>query len=302
VSGQQIFSLAGVIFDYRYFEVPQDFAFGLETMGSIHSIPQTDGAPPKRIVQTFGVFPAEMTWEAKLLGANAEDKLAVLEAKQTQQQVVPLVMGRRSWDVVIFKVGVKEYRSRYDITIAITVKPLTYRAGTTPNGQIGQGASSNLRLQQQALLSLVSDSAAQASNAATVQANMAAFQAAINAAQPEQQQTIATLLSLQAAATTVVTSAQALHLSLSSSTGNAALLTGIWAAKVVGAAQSYNASLSSYVGTDASAAIPVNPGTSCYTLAATYLGDWSRYGDIMSINGLTDPFITTGMTLNMPRT
>ena len=79
------------------FEVPQELEIGLETWGSVHKLPQTGTGAPKIIVQTFGVFPKPIKWEARFLGVTAEQRAKTLATAQVQQRVVPFVAGARSW-------------------------------------------------------------------------------------------------------------------------------------------------------------------------------------------------------------
>ncbi len=296
----QQFSLAGIKFDPVLFEVPEDFEFGTDTWGSMHNIPQSDGATPKRIAQVFGTFPQDMHWSARFLGNDAEQKVRKLKAAQVNQLAVPLVLGRYLWDVVIFKFTIKQ-RSRYDIGYSIEVKALTDRAGSVPNGLIGQGAGTNLRVQQTQITTLLTDQAAADTRAATAVANANAALTAVLSAQPEQQASSSTLTMLGLTMGSVSTASTALQVLTASSTLAADQSLYLWATKLLSASQSYINTLQTFTGQDGSNQVTLNVGQDMFTLAATQLGDWTRFTDLLNVNNQTDPFALVSGKVSLPR-
>lgn len=297
----QKFELAGYRFDAQFFEVPEDFELGFETFGSVHNLPQTDQTPPKRIAQVFGVFPKEMRWKGRFLGKEAYSKSRALKGAQQAQQTVPFIAGDNVWDVVIFEFNLIQ-RSRYDIGYEIMVKPLVDRSGSTPFGTYSQGASTYMKTQYQLLQTLVVDQAAADARSALLVAAANKLLAAALANQPEQRQSIASLLGLSSTAQNAVTQATALISKLGAVTGLADSQVYTWATKVLGTAQGYANTLSTLTGSDKSNSIQANAGTDAFTTAATQLGDWTRFTDVMQVNGMTDHVIAVGQTLLLPRT
>ena len=323
----QIFSLGGITFDQTLFEVPQDLEWGSETWGSIHNIPQTDNAPPRRIAQIFGVFPKTIKWEAWFLGVNAEDKLSQLKAIQAAQTAVSLVIGQRSWDVVVWDVTLKNH-SRYELGFSVEVRPLAEKHGTIATGTSSAGAGQMLRIQQQQIQTLVTAQAAATSqqvatagstqamilsaqtiSAALADARTAAVVAmsniallAIAASQPEQFQTITGLIGLASTVAATIASVQALQASVYGSTVNQDTVVYSWSNALLGALTGYSGTLAQLTGSDKTQTVPTLPGQDCFTFAATHLGDWTRFSDLMTLNGLTDPVIPAATPLIIPRT
>ena len=297
----QKFELAGYRFDSQFFEVPEDFEFGLETWGSVHNLPQTDQTPPKRIAQVFGVFPKEMRWKGRFLGKDAYAKYRAIKAAQQAQQTVSFIAGDNVWDVVIFEFNLIQ-RSRYDFGFEIMVKPLVDRSGSIPFGTYSQGASTYMAQQGALMKSLLTDQAAADVRSAALVAQSNFLLATILANQPEQRQSISSLLGLSSTVQSTVTQATALVSQLGAVTGLQDSKVYTWATKMLGTVQGYGNTLSTLTGADKSNSIQANAGSDAFTVAATQLGDWKRFSDIMLVNGLTDPVIAVGQTLLIPRT
>jgi hypothetical protein len=138
---------------------------------------------------------------------------------------------------------------------------------------------------------------------ATAVANMIAQQAvaaaAIASVQPE---TAAPTRSLLAVATTVQqTIAQASALQALVAGNTDAVSSGVYlaATSLLSALQSYLSTLNSLTGADGATAKPYF-GTDLFTIAATELGDWTRWTDIAAVNNLVDPYIATPTVLFIP--
>ena len=147
---RQDFSLGGVYLDERNFETPQDLKIGLETWMSVHRIPQTSSATPKIIIQTWGVFPKPIEWEARFLRAKADIKIRTLTGLMVSQQVVQFVAGNYAWDVVIAEFE-QTYRSRFDIGYRVRLEPLKERSGRTSNAVLSVDATTSLNNSYQGL-------------------------------------------------------------------------------------------------------------------------------------------------------
>lgn len=147
---RQDFSLGGVVLDEQNFEVPQDLKVGLETWMSVHRIPQTSGGTPKIIIQTWGVFPKPIEWEARFLRDKSETKIRKLTGLQITQQVVQFTFGNYSWDVIIAEFE-QTYRSRFDIGYRIRLEPLKERSGRTSNAVLSVDATTSLSNSYQAI-------------------------------------------------------------------------------------------------------------------------------------------------------
>ena len=140
---RQDFSLFGVYLDEQNFEVPQDLKIGLETWMSVHRIPQTSSATPKIIIQTWGVFPKPIEWEARFLRATADLKIRKLTGFMVSQQVGQFTFGNHSWDCVIAEFE-ETYRSRWDIGYRVRLEPLKERSGRTSNAVLAVDATTSL--------------------------------------------------------------------------------------------------------------------------------------------------------------
>ena len=147
---RQDFSVGGVVLDEQNFEVPQDLKVGLETWMSVHRIPQTSGGTPKIIIQTWGVFPKPIEWEARFLRDKSETKIRKLTGLQITQQVVQFTFGNYSWDVIIAEFE-QTYRSRFDIGYRIRLEPLKERSGRTSNAVLSVDATTSLSNSYQAI-------------------------------------------------------------------------------------------------------------------------------------------------------
>ena len=283
------------------FEVPQDLEVGLETWGSVHKLPQTGTSTPKIIVQTFGVFPKPIKWEARFLGATAEARAKTLASAQVQQRVVPFVAGARSWDVVIWDFTEKIY-SRYDIGYTIELHPLAERSGRVSLGLLSLNASNALYTQytaftaQLAAIAVLNDV-----RLSPLSSSLTTTTSAIFAAQPESQASFSTLLGLQTTVGSTITAASTVMASLSSSTLVADAAVYLAANTTLSTAQSYLTTLGEYTGANKSSVVMQNGGD-LFTVAATQLGDWTRAFDLAAANGLTDPFLSGPVSVTIPQT
>ena len=284
------------------FEVPQELEIGLETWSSVHKLPQTGTSNPKIIVQTFGVFPKPIKWEARFLGVNAEQRAKTLATAQVQQRVVPFVAGARSWDCVI-RDFTEKILSRYDIGYSIEILPILERAGRVPSGSLSVGAPAALLTQSSVLQSQQTIATTLASDSRTlaVGASLATSNAAIVAAQPESQSSTSTLLSLAKTVASTVGAANALATTLNASTLAADVPIFLFASNVASAAQSYVTTLGALTGANSANVVTQNGGD-LFTVAATQFGDWTRAFDLAAVNGITDPFLSGAVSVTIPQT
>lgn len=300
---RQTFSLGSINFgadpQTTQFEIPQDFQYGTETLGSVHRIPQTDGAPPKIIVQTLGVFPKPMSWKGRLLGMTAETRVLQMRALHQAQLIVPLVLGQKQWDVVVWALSF-EQRSRFDIGYDIEVKPIVDRMGTMQSAaSVAQGSVNALNQGYTNILAVQTQTDPRALNTVT---GLQGVSTAIAAAQPETKQSTSSLLALAQTVTSALATASSLAATLTNSSASTDTALFLWAQKAIQALSAYNQSLSTVSGQDKSAAVTQNGGD-LFTLAATALGDWTRWGDVMAGNpSIIDPFTTGSNTITIPRT
>lgn len=306
--GKTNFSLAGIIFDASMFEVPQDLEVGLETWGSIHKIPQTGTAAPKLISQTFGVFPIPIQWEARFLGAEAEARSRRLASAQQNQRVVPLLLGSRAWDCVIWKYT-ETIRSRFDIGYKIEVRPLRERSGRTQGSTTSLDASTQLKTQYNTINQLQQDPNASdpRSLAALSGGQPSLFQqisnilAAIQSIQPEGLASVGAILGVIAQINTAVSSFLGVLQTVAGSTFANDWTYYLWLAAQLSALNAYLSTLQTYTGQDAFIQYQMRAGDDLFMVAATQYGDWTRAIDIMNANGLSDVFAAVPMRINLPR-
>ena len=282
------------------FEVPQELEVGLETWSSVHKLPQTGTSNPKIIVQTFGVFPKPIKWEARFLGVNAEQRAKTLATAQVQQRVVPFVAGARSWDCVI-RDFTEKILSRYDIGYSIEILPILERAGRVPSGSLSVGAPAALFKSYLVLQNgQLSQALATDPRAALAQAQLGNTVSAIAAAQPESQASTSTLLSLSSTVSSTVNATNALASTLAGSSLTADISLFLAASNISAAAQSYVTTLGALTGANLANVVTQNGGD-LFTVAATQFGDWTRAFDLAAVNGITDPFLSGAVSVTIPQ-
>lgn len=309
----ETFSLAGIsLFSYPDaasasggFEVPSDLKVKMSTWMSVHKLAAGPGQPSRKIAQTFGVFIDPIAWEALWLGPNADRKSRTFAAAQAARIPVTFQFGTYSFDVIISEYEITSH-SRFEIGYSIKLEPMVDKSGLLTNQPDLITAAQQLSLQSDALNNLasavppVSDlSSSVADQVTIVSTSVGTANSAISGVQPESAASIASLLKVAGVVSDAIEQVEALQSLVQAATDAPSVTVFLWATQLLGSLQSYKSTLLSLTGGDGANAETIS-GTDLMSIAATYLGDWTRWTDIAALNGLVDPLLATPMLLKIP--
>lgn len=299
LAGISLYALPDSAANSGGWEVPQEPTVGLELVKTVHRIPSSDPTKVARtIVQVWGVFPKPIEWSATWLGPGAEDRARIIMAAFVAQQPVNLTIGVRSWTVVIDDYSEKLHTDN-EIYYSIKLTPISEDGGNLPSGNGVLSAAEQLALQQQALQLQLAQPILGDERALPTINDANALNTALNAAAPVGAASTTTLLALLSQTVLLLTDAQALRTLLQDQSDPTSLALYSWAGTTLGCASALYQTLGSLSGADGANSRQVS-GTDLFTIAATELGDWTRWPDIAALSGLTDPFIDGPTTIIIP--
>ena len=285
-----IFQLGSVVFDEVGLEVPES----LGSAGGHQALEQHDFPGGIRTHQTFGAFPDPIEWKGYFSGASAFSRMQQVDLIRVAGNEVLLRFGPKAWlgRVASFS-PVPHHRwliaysvrfmPRVDISQAVPAQPAPTPeaplAGpvsslTTLSGGIPFPMPPTLVIPVGGLLTAVSVSMAAANG----------IVASISATAARAIQTAATAVAMAAAPILALAPPLASYMALASS-ARAETIAGITNYPVTGAVTSLSL---------------INPNFPL--LAAQYLRDATRWGEIADFNGMSDPLPIGSFTIQIPNT
>lgn len=312
----QTFSLDGMTFENLIHGVPSELKSGYEVMGSVHRLPQSVGKPPKKIIQTFGVFSKDfIEYDCVFVGQNAMSAYRQLIGKLNARRIVELRDGEEVYKGLIWDIGKTKW-NRFRQGIHVVFAVIATASGNETQQPAQTTAQQQLQTQLQSIAQIgasttpATDATVSAPSLATLHQNIATAEfassfstslAAINSAVPFSSQSIATLVGLGAQITSTIAIGQTAFGTLASVTDDSSLLAYNSLLASMNAFQSFLATLQSITGEDGKNAATF-AGGDLFTIAAVYLDDAGRMGDLLLVNPtISDPFLAGTTTVNIPR-
>ena len=105
-------------FTFQDFEVPERISWPGTQQLTVHKLP--GGA---RVIDAMGPDPGEISWSGIMLGGDASSRATQLAAIRDAGQIVPLLWGANSYQVVVSSFEPSEGFSRVDYRISCIVIP-----------------------------------------------------------------------------------------------------------------------------------------------------------------------------------